>query len=151
MSHFDAYAAVSALANVALAALGAIVSIYENWAKKHHRAILSGFVALGCIDAVAAIVSAAKSAQDVQDANSRVNKAVEETRKELIATVNGGDSFCYAIPDPLVPFKPGMLNLMVIHQGKYPHHDVIMLFFDWQKAMNMSLAATAQLRSTQYG
>lgn len=139
MSQIDAYAGIAALANVVLAALGAVVSIYEKWVRKHRPMILIGFVVCGCIGAVAAIISAAKSAHDLQEANSAVSKAVEQTRKEVLTTVNGvvngGDSFCYVIPDPLVPAKPGMMNLMVIHHGKYPLHDVSMHFYDWRKAM----------------
>jgi len=144
ISRIDFYTALAAGANVALAALGAIVSVYDKWAKKHRAPILAGFVALGCLGAIAAIVAAAKSAQDLQDANTRVNKAVDETRKEVLATMTGGDSFCYAEIDPLVQTKPGKVNLLIIHHGKYPLHEVMLVLIDFQKAMNITLGPIAR-------
>ena len=47
MSQIDFYTAVAAGANIAIAFLGAIVSVYEKWTKKHRRSILVSFVALG--------------------------------------------------------------------------------------------------------
>lgn len=43
--------------------------------------------------------------------------------------------------DPLVPAKPGKLNLIVVHQGTHPLHHLSLLFYDPEKAMNIGLMA----------
>jgi hypothetical protein len=45
----DFYTAFAVAANIALALLGAIVSVYEKWTKKHRSAIVVSFVALGAL------------------------------------------------------------------------------------------------------
>ena len=114
MSQIDFYTAVAAGANIALAFLGAIVSVYEKWTKKHRRSILVSSVAPGCIGFVAVIVDASKSARHLQDANARVKAAVDEAGREEVAATTGADSFCYAKIDATRPTKPGTLDLMVI-------------------------------------
>jgi hypothetical protein len=143
MSEIDVYTALAAAANIALAVLGALVAVYEKWTKKHRRAIVASFVLLGSIGFVAAIAAAAKSARDLKDANARVSATVDETRKAVLDTMTGGDSFCYAKLDPIAPTKPGKLNLIVIHHGKYALHDVTLLFYDAQKAQNTFMRSVA--------
>ena len=142
MSQIDFYTAVAAGSNIALAFLGAIVSVYEKWTKKYRTSILVSFVgALGCMGFVAAIVDASKAARDLQDANARVKAAVDKAGRKEVAATTGGDSFCYAKIDPTRPTKPGTLDLMVIHHGKYALHDVTLFFYDSQRAMNIGMRA----------
>jgi hypothetical protein len=73
-------------------------------------------------------VKVSKSGRDLQDANARVKAAVDDAGREEVAATTGGDSFCYAKIDPTRPTKPGTLDLMVIHHGKYALHDVTLFF-----------------------
>lgn len=143
ISHIDLYTTIAAGSNVALAVLGVIVSVYEKWSKKHRTAIWVGFGALACIGVFATVAAAAKSARDLQDTQTHLQNAQDESRKEILAAMNGGDSFCYAIIDPFQPPKRGKINLTVVHQGKYALHDVTLVFFDWDRLIRMGMAAIA--------
>jgi hypothetical protein len=69
--------------SLALATLGALVSIYDQWAKKHRTTMVVGFVALGLVGTITAIVAAAKSSLELQDANARMTDAVDRAKKEI--------------------------------------------------------------------
>ena len=138
IAQLDAYAFIAAMANITLAALGAVVAIYEHWAKKHRDALLIAFVAAGCLGAVAAVVSSAKATQDLKDANGRVDKAIAE----VSGNMNGGDSFCYAMLESAEP-KLSNIKLWIVHRGKFRLHDVSLYLYDSQKAMNLGFRAMA--------
>jgi hypothetical protein len=141
----DTWALISAATQFILAILGAVVSLQEDWAKKHQPLILALFISVGLIGVCATIQQSIKAAAETATANTQLkaintstqeiarltalntklqeqllesNKRIITLSKQTIDTITGGDSFCYMVIRDRQPF------VTVVHQGKYPLYGV---------------------------
>ncbi|MFA5180649.1 MAG: hypothetical protein WC405_04965 [Syntrophales bacterium] len=64
------------------------------------------------------------------------SEEIAELNKDIAATVTGGDSYCH-----IDIYRPGKLSnivdLMLMHEGKYPSYDVTIKIDDVEKMLNM--------------
>ena len=119
----DPWLLASAIAQLFLLVLGLVVTLQEEWAKKHKWILIGAFVVFGGIAFVATMIqgrSSAKAATDLAVSLQKLSAASIETQRQTalntklqgqlvsqsntitdlanrnIASVTGGDSFCYA-------------------------------------------------------
>ena len=140
--------ALSAVAQLLLVLLGAVVSLSENWARRHKFPLLALFLVLGIVSMSTTLFQASRSAAattKLDDSLTRINNSAAEIRRvqmlntelqgrllassrtiaelsrQNLATVTGGTSFCYVA---FTLFSPTGARAVAIHQGKFPIYDV---------------------------
>lgn len=148
---------LSLLVQFALTLLGAIIAIKEEWAKNHQKSVILLFVVLGVagmgITAKQAFKGSADSTNlsnaltnlrtstqeisritslntDLQQTLLTQGKTLTDLAKQNIASVTGGDSFCWMLVGQRDNSSP---QISVTQHGQYAVHGVTARLVDIQK------------------